>query len=583
MENIFKCFERLVLSASIVTDGSSGTDLGSSKNLDSSDAGTPSTEAELPSIIERKQELVVLIDIGTYAHRQKMCGRDGRKLTANCWTVLHEIYEPGADGDVHVIDNYFHCIVCKEIEYSVRSDGNTNKLKRHKCVQDLQTGICSADKEKLKFAETRFVYMDNKSYNSVEGTGYKQLLKTVFEIGQNNPKVKVDAFERDLSVRNTIKNTIGTVLNETIKLIAHEISLAKKHNSMSIIIDNWTDNFQRNSYFGIILLLAYTDESGRILRKKYTLNVDEVTEPVKSKQVLAEHLYRVLAKYGLTPDEIRKIIFIADRGGNIKYMLKDENILQVYCFAHILNNIVEHMLQDSQIQDLVNCASSLTSYMKCGNLCKELLTSLKTFSRSRWNGVYIMFKAILTNFQKIIEVLGAKSTLPRNPTQKNPMDYITNVNIDLMSKITPVLKPFYEITQSIEGYKDPSIHLVWPYFIKITESVLKADDGNFYLEDNEYGAVVENVKTLGRDYISKRFPEIKPQMIHKIATVLHPLCKNLPKIDAYERIAVYRDIEIRIKKMIPLESTPAPKKVRRNAFEEPFLNDFFNYRKLLFF
>lgn len=546
---------------------------------------SPADQLKLQAEIEqRKKDLAVLIAIGTYHHRKKLFGRDGRKLASRCWSILHEIYEANGDGEDNVIKDYFHCIECNEIEHSVRSEGNTNKLWRHKCVQDLEKTLSQDDEEKLKFAMAKFVYRDSKPYSVVEGVGFGELLNTAFEIGQANPKVKTEEFARKRPTRNTMKNTVHTVFNETISLIAKEISMAKNCKSINIVIDNWTDDFARNSYFGVNVLLAYTDSNGQIIRKKYTLNVDEVSEPVKTKQVLAEHLYRILLQYGLSPEEVREIVIvIADRGANMKYMLKDEKIRNVHCFAHIINNIVEHMLKVDEIRELQNAASQLTSYVKSGGMCKELNTTLKSFCRTRWNGVYIMFNAILNNYVKLVEVLSEKSALMREmgtlSNQKNPMEYINDVNIDMMAKLTPLLKKFYEITLKVEGHHKPTIHLVWPYFIQI-QAILTEDHSNYNIEDEYYGTVIEKMKRLGRDFMNSRMMDIKPQQIHKIATVLHPLCKGLPKIDEYERSLVYRDIDLKLQSMLSTQAAePAAKRVRRDQFNEEFLNDFFGIGK----
>lgn len=391
------------------------------------------TKKKIPEniIAARKKELIVSLELKTHDHRQKIYGRDGRKLNARCWTLLHEIF--CADDNSNVVDDYYVCRKCREIEYSTCDSGNTDKLNRHKCVQDLEKSLDNTDAEKLKFSVAKFVYKDSQPYSVVEDEGFRDLMKTVYEIGQKNPKVKAETFIADFPCRNTIKNTIKTVFDETVSLIAKEIEQAKCHKSIAIAIDNWTDDHHHNSYCGIVILLSYTQKNGKIIRKQYTLNVDGVDEIRVTKKVMAEHLYRVLLEYGLSSEEVKSIVkIISDRGGNIKYMLHDEGIQHVYCFAHLLNNVVGHMFKNNDVKKLISVASELTSYMKNGGLCNKLDTTLKAYCRTRWNGVYKMFDAILKKFSLIVEALNQKQIALRNAgclfNQRNPMEYITSVD-----------------------------------------------------------------------------------------------------------------------------------------------------------
>lgn len=431
-----------------------------------------------------------------YSHRVKRVGKDGKKLKAQCWQTIHEIVDCSNNA---VLEYFFFCIDCKKVLHSPYKNGNTNKMNRHACHKQKQNPITAQDKDDLKMACAAFVCTDLEAYNVVDGEGFKRLCGTIFGLGQKHQNLPTNEFIDNLPCRNTVKSGVHKICEETRKLITEEIAKAKETESISVAIDNWSDDHHHNSYFGVIVLLSYRQENGKIAHKKYTLNVDSMDELVKTKAVIIKHLYSVLKSFGLSEDDTKRIItIISDRGANIKFGIRDEGIAQIFCYAHIINNIVGTMLKDGEVKKLIGAASELCSYMKNSGLCKHLNSTLKIFSRTRWNGVYIMFDSILKNYSKIVDVLTEKETalsqsnnLSRN--QKNPYEYVSCIDVNLMNVISKFLKYFFDITVTIEGHKKPTLHMVWPAYIKI-KSILQPDIANY---DSDDGHVLEDMKTAG--------------------------------------------------------------------------------------
>lgn len=71
-------------------------------------------------------------------------------------------------------------------------------------------------------------------------------------------------------------------------------------------------------------------------------------------------------------------------------------------------------------------------------------------------------------------------------------------------------------------------------------------------------------------------PVIEPKERHKIATVLHPLLKNLPKLNETEKDDAYRIVDRLVKQANDASSDAAPMQAakRQRKFKEDFLNDF---------
>lgn len=110
-------------------------------------------------------------EYGIYEHKAKTSGHDGKPIRASCWKNIHEIFEINGDKP---IANFFYCTLCKGIIHNPYKNGNTNKLNRHGCIKKQRAPITHEDKANLKFAASKFVAVDSRSYNLVEGPGFKR-------------------------------------------------------------------------------------------------------------------------------------------------------------------------------------------------------------------------------------------------------------------------------------------------------------------------------------------------------------------------------------------------------------------------
>lgn len=73
--------------------------------------------------------------------------------------------------------------------------------------------------------------------------------------------------------RNTVKDGVNIISYENRNLIKQEIEKAKNWEALTMVIDGWTDDYKYRSYFGLVCILGYTDINGKIVRKKFTLQV----------------------------------------------------------------------------------------------------------------------------------------------------------------------------------------------------------------------------------------------------------------------------------------------------------------------
>lgn len=335
----------------------------------------------------------------------------------------------------------------------------------------------------------------------------------------------------------------------------------------------------------MVALLSYENSENLIVERKFTLQVDEMDELVKSKEVILDHFYTVLSLYGLFRDEVRKsVVVVHDRGGNIRYAMFDEAIIQIFCYCHLINNLVGKMLALEDVKKIITAASDLASYVKNAGLCTQLDSTLKTYCKTRWNSVYQMFDSIIKNYAKILNVLGDKQAAQaQTPSyrsnsssrqHKQPLDYVCDVNLSAIEAIAAFLKPFRDMTLCLEGHKAPTIHMVWPVYLKIWD-LLTPD---VTACDTEYGHISEEMKSEGLAYIRANLGDFEPKDHHKIATILHPLLKNLNVVREAEKIQAYRLLDSMMREMAPEEDVIMPRRSSNKSqrFEADFLNDFCN-------
>lgn len=350
--------------------------------------------------------------------------------------------------------------------------------------------------------------------------------------------------------------------------------------SIVIIIDGWTDDHVHRSYLGLVALLAYEEAaSGAIVRRKFTLHVNEMEEMVKSKEVITNHFYSVLSQYGLSRDEIKEKVFVVDdRGGNIRYAIFDEGIAQILCYCHLINNLVGKMLSLEEVKKHITAASELVNYVKNGGLCTKLDSTLKTYCKTRWNSVFLMFDSIIRNYAQILSVLGDKQAAQsqnnsnRSSAQrKSPLDYVCDFELPAIRAIADFLQHFRNMTVTLEGHQKPTLHLVWPVHLKIW-NLLGPDIAEL---DADYGHLIEDMKSDGLTYFRSNFIDFQPKKEHKIATILHPLLKNLNTVPNTDKTNAYRMLDIMMREMQP-EEINNNRRPASNNFDLDFLNDFVN-------
>lgn len=152
----------------------------------------------------------------------------------------------------------------------------------------------------------------------------------------------------------------------------------------------------------------------------------------------------------MNEDEVKEhVLFLSDRGANIKYRLINAGFIRLTCYAHIIHNLVSHMLSEKRVKEIIQQCSVLSSYVKNSGMNKHLKTSLKRHTPTRWNSVFMMVEAIINNYQDIYEALIVKQRWRNEYNIKNGKqpdnelsELLTVLNRKELEELMTFLEPF---------------------------------------------------------------------------------------------------------------------------------------------
>lgn len=447
------------------------------------------------------------------------------KIKSKVWQSFSLVFDKRTDK---LIKNYVRCHKCSN--FCAYNGETTSKLLKHKCKDHGQPTIndfisnsskISAHFSKneitaIRDAAVEFIVKDIRPFYAVEGDGLQSLIKTIAKISRNHPNLSDTDIERLIPSRKVVRSRVDDKGIEAHEMIKTDLARAiETTGGFCCMIDLYSDRYKCNSYLGIVAKLNIIEEN-EIHQREYVLNLDTVKCDKKTGEEIRRELIRVLAKFDLTEKHmIENITWITDRGGNIRVALEDCERLN--CFAHLINNLVEHMCKKIEpVNTLITNAASLVRYLKKSGLSiQDFKTALQSYCETRWNTVYYLLSSIVKNYNSILDVLARKEII--TPTS-NAIAKLTRLSKPDLTTIADFLETFTLISVNVQGSKFATLHTVWPFFNKIEK----------HLAPNPVdSANVKLMKAKGLEYISKNLNAFRPKMIHKVAVFLHPAAKQL--------------------------------------------------------
>lgn len=438
-------------------------------------------------------ELKRQLDGDTLIHKERP-----KPWRSNAWCQFHEIFDKTTASK---IEYYYFCIQCKCVVFNNAKDGNTNPFRRHTCyIKDKETLqnqkrllIKAEDRDRFKTAAVQFVCKDLRPYYAIEGDGLIELCHAGMLFGQRYHKAKRSDLMDVIPSRNTVKSAVSEMA-ETIKhKITKLLQSAKETGGIAATSDTWTDSFRHLTYICVVVHINVV-ENEEINYHRFVLDTSEITELVKSKKVIISRIFEIFSDYGFDKQDVQSHVkIVTDRHCTYKYGLTEAGITRITCYAHIIHNLVSKMLAEPLVTVVVENASRLSSYMRNTGLNSKLKTSLNKHTPTRWNSAFMMISQIISNYEKIVEVLIEKQQV----VDTDVLQLITCLQKSELNELQTFLQPFKHITDSIEGDKYETLYMVWPIYQQLFMLLVQNDT----LDENT--AFVAKMKSIGRNYMEK--------------------------------------------------------------------------------
>lgn len=423
-----------------------------------------------------------------------------------------------------IIQGFIVCKLCPKIMRYKPVNGSSNALshtkKNHTMPENVpkidqfipkkKMSINAVDKGKLVDAALKIVTTDLRPYAVVEGEGMLHFTHTIWNLGAKYGNIqKEDLIEimpsaitmsRQVKLKAVIeKNRMGGLLQTMFASCLF----------FGLTCDLWQDDFHHLSY--LVLTAHFYNDNMKLCDQMISLLTLDVARK-KDGPFIRQSIKQALEIKNIVFDP-NKLIFVTDRGSNIKNALQD--FTRLNCFPHFMNNTVREACKIDIIQTTIKQCSELVRYMKISGLNNEFRIVLKSAVKTRFNSTLIMIDSIMLNWAKLNDIL----------IRENEQHRINNIEFDTLKQMNDFLKPFKHWSDHSEKSKSPSLCNVW---IAIDSIIKHCAVG----EDDEHLTTLMKVKALC--YIEKRFVLHK---FHRIATFLNPnyKCLKFASVSLYEK------------------------------------------------
>lgn len=279
-------------------------------------------------------------------------------------------------------------------------------------------------------------------------------------------------------------------------------------------MDEWTDKCRKISYFG--LTLHYIEEvSEQLVLNNRVLLIREISAEKKDGKYLKDKMIEYMIEFELIAYLEKSVVFVSDRGPSIAAACRA--FQSTHCFAHMVHNVVEKMLEKNTI---VSAVSAIVKYFKASGLNALFEQTLKSFVSTRWNTVYRMLESVIAHWDEIVRQLQAR---------KAHLDDLNSISLEELKMMRDFLRPFAQAILESEVTKNSTIDIVHPWFAK-----LKA-----HMKPNRTDPeMIANLKKIG-DLYWKTSVQPNITMWHDLAVFFNPLMKSLKTFTEAHKNRIY--------------------------------------------
>ncbi|XP_045198743.2 E3 SUMO-protein ligase ZBED1-like [Mercenaria mercenaria] len=358
-----------------------------------------------------------------------------------------------------------------------------------------------------------FLILDMKPLDTVEGEGFKTLMKVL------EPRYSV------ILRNHLLERYIVPMYQNTVENVKLELSKGKRH---AFTTDGWT-SMSAESF--ITTTCHYIEPQMYQLHSKV---LDTKYCPVNhTAENLSAEIKATVEKW-----DLKDSVSVTDNAANIVKACNLAQMPHFGCFGHILNLAVNRCLSVPEISSLLGKCRKLVSVFKQSSLkttalhTTEANLELKDLQviqdvETRWNSALMMIKRLLEILPAIWAVL--------YKDKKNSHLLPSDTDRNHMEDLKDLLQPVEEATKKVYAEKTSTVSLILPTMERFVKHdfVPKATDSS----------MIVKAKDAIRSDLMKRYVKDDEQQLLLTATALDPRFKKLQWLDQEKRNDVYSELK----------------------------------------
>ncbi|XP_050561015.1 E3 SUMO-protein ligase ZBED1-like [Spodoptera frugiperda] len=283
----------------------------------------------------------------------------------------------------------------------------------------------------------------------------------------------------------------------------------KEAHAICLCTDGWTSSANQ-SY--IAVTAHYIDNNTKL--KSILLGCINYNERHTSANLTA-FIRQIIQDWQIT----NKICcIVSDNAANILSAVRLGEWRSVGCFAHLLNLVVQDSLKT--VAGVVNKVKAVVDFFKRSAQAQAKLETaqkqmnlpllkLKQECPTRWNSCFDMLERILKIKDAVI------STIALTRSDLN----IQTVEWDLISKIVPILRPFYEVTLEISAEQNVSLSKVLICTKLLSKQIVQQ------INTNQHPDIAVFLNRLNHN-VNARFRDFESNTLYADTAILDPRFKQ---------------------------------------------------------